>query len=57
MSTVFITYLWHYLAARTIYDELLRPLTHGHPATWLLIGALIAAAFLLGRRSARRSWR
>ena len=57
MSAVFITYLWHYLAARAIYDEALRPLTRGHPGSWLLLGLLIAGAFLLGRLSARRSWR
>ena len=55
MSAMFITYLWHYLAVRALFDELLRPLTHGDPAPLLLTGLLVAVAFLLGRRSTRRS--
>jgi hypothetical protein len=55
MSALFITYLWHYLAARAIYDDLLRPLTRGHPGPLLEVGVTAAAAFLLGRSSARRS--
>ena len=57
MNTVFITYLWHYLAARTIYDELLRPLTRGHPGLLILLALLVAGAFALGRRTAPRSRR
>jgi hypothetical protein len=54
MSTLFITYLWHYLAARAIYDELVRPLTHGHAASLLLLMGIAGGAFLLGRRSGLR---
>jgi hypothetical protein len=54
MSTMFITYLWHYLAARAIYDDLLRPLTRGDPAPLLALGLLVALAFLVGRHSVRR---
>jgi hypothetical protein len=55
MSVTFITYLWHYLTARAIYDELLRPLTRGHPGALLVVALVAAAAFLLGRRSGMRS--
>ena len=54
MSVVFITYVWHYLAARAIYDELVRPLARGHPASLLLVVLIAAGAFWLGRRTARR---
>jgi hypothetical protein len=57
LSALFITYLWHYLAARAIYDELLRPLTRGHPGLLIVLGLLLAAAFALGRRSVMRSRR
>ena len=57
MSTPFITYLWHYLAARAIYDELVRPLTHGHAASLLLLMVIAAGAFLLGRQSRLRNRR
>ncbi len=56
MSALFVTYLWHYLATRAIYDDLLRPVTHGHPEV-LILGLLGAGAFALGRRSAGRSRR
>lgn len=40
-----LTYVWHYLIARLLYDELLRPLIHGHlPSTGLLCGV----GFLIG---------
>ena len=54
MSTLFITYIWHYLAARALYDELVGPLVHGHPASLLLPTLLVAGAFLLGRRNGLR---
>ena len=54
MSTLFVTYLWHYLAARALYDELLRPLMHGHPGPLVALGLLVAGAFALGRRTAVR---
>jgi hypothetical protein len=57
MSALFITYLWHYLAARAIYDELLRPVTHGHAASLLLLVLIAAGAFLLGRGRGLRSRR
>lgn len=54
MSTLFVTYLWHYLAARAIYDELLRPLTGGHIPALVLLGLIGVSGFLLGRSAARR---
>lgn len=57
MSVVLITYLWHYLAARGIYDELVRPLTRGHPASLLLVLLIATGAFWLGRRTAPRARR
>ena len=54
---MFITYLWHYLAARAIYDELLRPVTRGHPGVLIVLGLLVGGAFVLGRRSVLRSRR
>jgi hypothetical protein len=56
MSAMFMTYLWHYLAARSVYDNLFRPLLHGHPGPLLAVGLIAAAAFALGRRSAT-GWR
>jgi hypothetical protein len=51
MSAVFITYLWHYLAARAIYDELLRPLFGGNLTPLLPVALVAVIAYLLGRRS------
>ena len=53
MSAAFLSYLWHYLAARAIYDSLLRPLIGGHPTQLIGVGLVAAGAFLIGRRSAR----
>jgi hypothetical protein len=54
-ATAFLAYLWHYLVARLIYDQLLRPLIHGRvtPALGLLCAA--GAGFALGRLSGRRA--
>ena len=57
MSSLFVTYLWHYLLARAIYDELVRPLAHGDPQVLIFLGLLVGAAFALGRRSRLRSRR
>lgn len=46
----FLSYLWHYLLARLIYDELLRPLTHGGTGAWVAFAVLaLATAALLSR--------
>jgi uncharacterized membrane protein YccC len=39
-----LTYLWHYVLARLLYDEVLRPLLHRN---WGTILGLIAAAVVL----------
>lgn len=57
MSALFITYLWHYLVARGIYDELLRPVMRGHPGPLIVLGLLLAGAFALGRLSVVRNRR
>ncbi|MGP0037051.1 MAG: hypothetical protein ACLP4R_21145 [Solirubrobacteraceae bacterium] len=54
-ASVFVTYLWHYVVARGIYDELMRPLLHGHVSTAAVVAAVIAVAFCLGRLSRRRA--
>jgi hypothetical protein len=56
-SVTLITYVWHYLFARTIYEQLLRPLLHGHVPSLLLLGCLATGAFLLGRWTGRRGTR
>jgi|GEM_PF-4094361 len=37
----FFTYLWHYLIARLLYDQLLSPLLRGRPLALLLACALL----------------
>jgi hypothetical protein len=49
------TYVWHYLIARLLYDELLRPLTHGRLSSVLIVaGCIVAAALLFARRRRTR---
>jgi len=57
MSASLLTYVWHYLVARTLYDELLRPVLDGNLAAILLIACVGAAAFLVGRWTHRRAKR
>jgi len=54
-ATAFVTYLWHYVLARALYDELLWPLVGGHVVSPGPVIAAVAAvaAFALGRRSRR----
>lgn len=52
-ATTFVTYVWHYLIARTLYDQVLRPLIHGR-ACAVLVLVLVAAAFAVGRFTRRR---
>ena len=49
-----INYLWHYLIARTLFDELLRPIERGNQTRLLALACVGAAGFLLGRITARR---
>ena len=54
MSATFLTYLWHYLIARTLYDQLLHPILRGHLAVLLLVAGVGAAGFLAGRSTRGR---
>jgi hypothetical protein len=54
-AVTFVTYLWHYLVARLIYDDLARPLIRGWGASVLIVvGCVGAVAYVLGVRTARR---
>lgn len=49
-----LTYVWHYLLARLLYDDLVRPLLAGGVAPVAGAIACLAVAVLLWRRRARR---
>jgi hypothetical protein len=53
-ATMFLTYLWHYLIARTLYDQVLRPLIHGRASAAVVL-VLVAGAFALGRITRRHA--
>jgi hypothetical protein len=53
-AVTFLTYLWHYLTARLVYDQVLRPLFHGHPSTAVLLCGVAIGGFAMGRWSGRR---
>jgi hypothetical protein len=53
-ASAFTTYLWHYVTARLLYDELIRPLLHARVSTAAAVVAVAAAAFCLGRLSRGR---
>ncbi len=46
-ATMFVTYLWHYLVARLIYDGLLRPAAHGRPTGVLCVLVAMAVCALV----------
>jgi hypothetical protein len=52
----FLTYVWHYLAARLLYDHLLRPLTHGRVSALALVLAIVVVAFAIGWWTASGRW-
>ena len=54
-ASAFPTYLWHYLTARLVYDELMRPMLHGRVSTAGAVVVVAVAAFCLGRLSRRRA--
>lgn len=54
-AVTLITYVWHYLVARLLYDQLLRPLFHGHGAGIVLLACVATGAYLLGRSRSRRT--
>jgi hypothetical protein len=47
------THVWHYVVARLLYDELVRPLLHGHVATIVLALACVCAVILVVRLTRR----
>jgi hypothetical protein len=53
-AVALLTYLWHYLIARTIYDDLVRPLAHGNVSVALLVACVAAVGFAVGRRTRDR---
>ena len=53
-APVFLTYLWHYLVARTLYDQVLRPLIHGRASASVVL-VLLAAGFAVGRITRRHA--
>jgi hypothetical protein len=55
-ASAFVTYLWHYVVARLLYDDLVRPLTGGrHLALVAVVGIAVAVVVVLLRLSLRRS--
>ncbi len=50
-----LTYLWHYLVARLIYDQLIRPVLDGDAARLAVLASIAAVAFAVGRRARRRA--
>ena len=56
-AVTLITYLWHYMTARLVYDQVLRPLIHGRPSSALLLCGVAIGSFAVGRWTARRGSR
>jgi hypothetical protein len=54
-AVTLITYVLHYLFARLLYEQLLRPLIHGDPSGLVLLGCVAATAFLIGRWTGRHA--
>jgi hypothetical protein len=46
-AAMLLVYLWHYLVARLLYDDLLRPLLHGRAGPIVFAAAAVAIAFSL----------
>jgi hypothetical protein len=50
-----VTYVWHYVVARLIYDQLLRPVMRGHLSALLVLACVLAVGLALARRWRRRA--
>jgi hypothetical protein len=50
-----LTYVWHYVVARMLYDHLIQPLGRGDVAGLVLLACVAALAFAVGRRTRRRA--
>ena len=54
-ASPFLVYLGHYLLARLLYEDFVRPLAHGRAAASIIaIAAVALVSFALGRRTGRR---
>jgi hypothetical protein len=53
-ATTLLTYVWHYVVARLLYDDLVRPLTRGGVATAVAAVGCVVLFALLGRSLRRR---
>ena len=53
LAASLLTYVWHYLVARLLYDHLIVPLAHGDATQLVLLALVAAASFGLGRRTRR----
>jgi hypothetical protein len=52
----FVTYLWHYVVARLLYDDLVHPLVRGEGvALAAVVGIAVAVAVVVLRLNRRRS--
>jgi len=56
-AVALLTYVWHYMLARVLYDELVRPALHGHVGAVALVaaGAVAGVLLLTVRRWRRRA--
>jgi hypothetical protein len=50
-----LTYLWHYLVARMLYDQLIRPVAHGDGSGLALLACVAIGSFVLGRWTRRQA--
>jgi hypothetical protein len=57
VAITFVTYLWHYLVARLLYDQLVRPVIHGRVSLVVVACGVGTGAFALGRLTAKRRGR
>jgi hypothetical protein len=55
-ATTLLTYVWHYVVARLLYDDLVRPLARGDAVIVVVVVACVVVVALLGRRLTRRQW-
>ena len=54
-ATAFVSYLWHYVVARLLYDDLVHPLSRGQvPTTFVVTAVAIGVVFGVTRRGGRR---
>ena len=52
-AVALLTYVWHYLIARTLYDHLVHPLTRGDFSVVLLVLCAAAVGFAIARTNGR----